>query len=227
MKDIGIDDAVIDVWVGNQNNMNVKVKNNNFNACAFFFGGFYFIYRKMYLIGILDLIVTMLMSSGILIFQMASLLRLGDVILWTNLVPIAISIINGFIFYPLYRLHIKNKLQKNVNQNMNPIQVAQLKGGVSSAGVGIAIGISFVIAVVIVILLVGIGMVMFGGMLGDLSDSMNGRGSFNSDYYDYYDYYDDYYNDDYNYDDLWSSFYEKYNNKTFDDTYLNDYSFGI
>ena len=216
MKDIGIDDAVIDVWVGNQNNMNVKVKNNNFNACAFFFGGFYFIYRKMYLIGILNLIITMFISSGILIFQMASLLRLGDVILWTNLVPIAISIINGFIFYPLYRLHIKNKLQKNVNQNMNP-----------SAGVGIAIGISFVIAVVIVILLVGIGMVMFGGMLGDLSDSMNGRGSFNSDYYDYYDYYDDYYNDDYNYDDLWSSFYEKYNNKTFDDTYLNDYSFGI
>ena len=68
MKDIGIDDAVIDVWVGNQNNMNVKVKNNNFNACAFFFGGFYFIYRKMYLIGILNLIITMFISSGILIF---------------------------------------------------------------------------------------------------------------------------------------------------------------
>ena len=30
MKDIGIDDAVIDVWVGNQNNMNVKVKNNGY-----------------------------------------------------------------------------------------------------------------------------------------------------------------------------------------------------
>lgn len=222
MKDIGIDDAVIDVWVGNQNNMNIKVKNNNFNACAFFFGGFYFIYRKMYLIGILDLIVTMLISSGILIFQMASLLRLGDVILWTNLVPIAISIINGFIFYPLYRMHIKNKLQKNVNQNMNPIQVAQLKGGVSSAGVGIAIGISFVIAVVISFL--GIVIVIFGGMLGNLNNSMND--SFNSDYYDYYDYYDDY-DDYYNSEDLWSGFYKKYNNKIFDDTYLNDYSFDI
>ena len=219
MNNMGIDDAIIDAWVGQKNGMNQKVKNSNFSVCAFFFGGFYFIYRKMYLIGIIDLIITMAVSAILNFIQLTELMVNGNLMILLSIIPAAIAIINGFIFYPLYRNHIRSKLQQN--RNMNPFQVAQMKGGVSSAGAGISIGVVFVIAVILVVLLAGIGMVLFGGILNELSDRINGKSD--SDFYN--DYYNNYYDYDYDYD------YDDYDwnqlMKEYEIDFENDYNWDI
>ena len=156
MEKTEIDDEVIDVWVTKRNGMNEKVKTSKFNWCAFWFGGYYFIYRKMYLIGILDLIISIVVSFFSIIFSfMYSHIYLQFLVSWV------IPIVNGFIFYPLYRMHIKNTLNKNVNQNFSPIQVAQKKGGVNSGAVGIAIGVMFFIYIMLFIFLVSMALVIY------------------------------------------------------------------
>ena len=156
MEKTEIDDEVIDVWVTKRNGMNEKVKTSKFNWCAFWFGGYYFLYRKMYLIGILDLIISIVVSFFSIIYSfMYSHIYLQFLVSWV------IPIINGFIFYPLYRMHIKNTLNKNVNQNFSPIQVAQKKGGVNSGAVGIAIGVMFFIYIMLFIFLVSMALVIY------------------------------------------------------------------
>ncbi len=156
MEKTEIDDEVIDVWVTKRNGMNEKVKTSKFNWCAFWFGGYYFLYRKMYLIGILDLIISIVVSFFSIIFSfMYSHIYLQFLVSWV------IPIVNGFIFYPLYRMHIKNTLNKNVNQNFSPIQVAQKKGGVNSGAVGIAIGVMFFIYIMLFIFLVSMALVIY------------------------------------------------------------------
>lgn len=156
MEKTEIDDEVIDVWVTKRNGMNEKVKTSKFNWCAFWFGGYYFLYRKMYLIGILDLIISIVVSFFSIIFSfMYSHIYLQFLVSWV------IPIVNGFIFYPLYRMHIKNTLNKNVNQNFSPIQVAQKKGGVNSGAVGIAIGVMFFIYMMLFIFLVSMALVIY------------------------------------------------------------------
>ena len=156
MEKTEIDDEVIDVWVTKRNGMNEKVKTSKFNWCAFWFGGYYFLYRKMYLIGILDLIISIVISFFSIIFSfMYSHIYLQFLVSWV------IPIVNGFIFYPLYRMHIKNTLNKNVNQNFSPIQVAQKKGGVNSGAVGIAIGVMFFIYIMLFIFLVSMALVIY------------------------------------------------------------------
>ena len=156
MEKTEIDDEVIDVWVTKRNGMNEKVKTSKFNWCAFWFGGYYFLYRKMYLIGILDLIISIVVSFFSIIFSfMYSHIYLQFLVSWV------IPIVNGFIFYPLYRMHIKNTLNKTVNQNFSPIQVAQKKGGVNSGAVGIAIGVMFFIYIMLFIFLVSMALVIY------------------------------------------------------------------
>ena len=58
-------------------------------------------------------------------------------------------------------MHIKNTLNKNVNQNFSPIQVAQKKGGVNSGAVGIAIGVMFFIYIMLFIFLVSMALVIY------------------------------------------------------------------
>lgn len=196
MNDIEINDEVLDVWVGKNNRMNEKVKTTSFNWCAFLFGGYYFLYRKMYLIGILDMVI-----DGILTFLLFILASLVNPIL--GIFTIAIPIVNGFIFSPLYKMHIRNVLNKNVNKNLNPIQVAQMKGGVNAGAVGIAIGVVFLLGMI----LGGILMIIGVAIISIISPTM-----LNDDYYSY-DNYDNYYNyDDYDYDYNYDDdFYERFN----------------
>ena len=165
--------------------------------------------------GIIDLIITMAVSAILNFIQLTELMVNGNLMILLSIIPAAIAIINGFIFYPLYRNHIRSKLQQN--RNMNPFQVAQMKGGVSSAGAGISIGVVFVIAVILVVLLAGIGMVLFGGILNELSDRINGKSD--SDFYN--DYYNNYY--DYDYDDYdWNQLMKEY-----EIDFENDYNWDI
>ena len=105
---------------------------------------------------ILDLIISIVVSFFSIIFSfMYSHIYLQFLVSWV------IPIVNGFIFYPLYRMHIKNTLNKNVNQNFSPIQVAQKKGGVNSGAVGIAIGVMFFIYIMLFIFLVSMALVIY------------------------------------------------------------------
>lgn len=198
MNDIEIDDAVLDVWVMPRNRMNEKIKTSNFNWCAFLFGGYYFLYRKMYLVGILDMVLSIIAS--ILIAIIARIVNFMPLTLISNFI---VPIVNGFIFYPLYRTHIKNTLSRN--RNFNPIQIAQTKGGVNAGAVGIAIAIMFVLIFVAVFVLLTFGIMLYS--------------VFNDSYYDNYYDYDDYYDYDYDYDD----YYDKYNRRL----NINGYYFDI
>ncbi len=198
MKNIGIDDAIIDAWVGTKNDMNQKVKNSNFNWCAFLFGGFYYIYRKMYLIGIVLIIIEIVL--GLFKGTLATLLG------------IALWVVSGFVFYPLYINHIKATLLKN--QHMNPIQVAQMKGGVNPTGLAIAISCAVVIVIVVNFVIGMLAVVYIGGTLQEFNDRMNGKGDSDRDYN---------YNYNYDYDDYdWNQLMKEY-----EIDFENDYNWDI
>ena len=110
------DEAFRKAWMGN---LYDKANTKKFNWSAFFFGGMYFFYRKLYLFGILFAILSVL--------------------------PIINNIICGFAFYPLYKSHINKQLAKNKNNVQSPSQlldIANKKGGTSIPSVLIALLIS-------------------------------------------------------------------------------------
>lgn len=144
MKNVEIDDDILDVWIGTKNEMNKKVKKDEFNGCAFFLGGIYFIYRKMYLIGTIDLILSII--GNIFIAIIAFGMKIITLSYISDFFILVIPIINGFLFYPLYKMHIRNILKKKKYENFDKVQIAQLKGGVNKAA-AIIIGIIAVILV--------------------------------------------------------------------------------
>ena len=195
MNNTGIEDEVIEAWVGQRNGMIEKIKTKNFNRCAFWFGGYYFLYRKMYLIGVLDILISAIASIIIMIISLSfEIATDGELEIFRLLAGFVIPIINGFLFYPLYRMHIKNTLRKNSNKSLNPVQVAALKGGVNAAACGIAIAIIFSISVAVIVFLVIIGIAF-----ASFYNYYNPRDDYYDryDYDDYYDYYDDDYSDRY------------------------------
>lgn len=127
-------------YYGNDNNEEFKkaymgnlyekvTQNKKFSIPAFFFGGIYFFYRKLYLFGF--------------IFTLLSCL------------PIINNIICGFVFYPLYKSSVNKKLNKykNVTQNPNQlIDLAKNKGGTSILAALLSIVILTAIIIVILII---------------------------------------------------------------------------
>lgn len=207
MNNTDIDDEILEVWVGQKNGMLEKTKSRKFNWCAFLFGGYYYLYRKMYLIGILNIVLSIFLSLFIsILVGIIEATLYGSVTHSIAFSVLTVPIINGFIFYPFYKIHIKNVLRRRENQKFNSIQIAQLKGGVSPWAVAIGIVIMFSILVFIILTLI-ILLVMFFGYM-DYSNNYQSRS---------YDYYDDYYYDDYN-DDYWDD------NEFLDD---NEYYFNI
>lgn len=97
-----------------QNNYE-KLRKNPFNFSAFFFGGIYFFYRKMYFWGVLAIALTIFTSA-----------------LFNSYIPaIILEIIYGFIFNPLYRYlaRIDIKLIRENNTAINLGLDCTKKGG--------------------------------------------------------------------------------------------------
>lgn len=200
MNNTGIEDEVIEAWAGQRNGMAEKTKSKNFNWCAFWFGGYYFLYRKMYLIGIIDIVLSTIANIIIMTILIGfEAITYRELELFWLLAVFVVPIINGFLFYPLYIMHIKNTLRKNTNRDIAPVQVASLNGGVNAGAVGIAIAIIFAISTTIIIFLVSIG-IAFASFYNNYYSTDN--------YYDRYDY-DDYY-DRYDYDDYEDRYYDMY-----------------
>lgn len=121
---LNIEDELIKCYIGKNNDkLFEKVKNpnsisKNFNIFAFLFGPIYFMYRKMYLIGIIIWLVTTILFS---VFPVLVFL---------------IYIINGCIFIKMYNLHINKKINKIRLENNNATfdelkSICLKKGGVN------------------------------------------------------------------------------------------------
>ena len=144
------DEEFIKAWMGN---LYAKA-NSKFSIPTFFFGGYYFVFRKMYLSGLLMILVNLILSS-------LPLLLLNTVTLVAS--PILLILLNigyGFAFYPLYKKYVKAQLQKIKAQSPTPnelLNVASKKGGTS---IGIAI-VSVIVSSIVATLIFSLQMASF------------------------------------------------------------------
>lgn len=147
------DDSFRKAWMGK---LYSKAQKRKFSIPAFFFGGLYFLFRKLYLIGIIILLITITLPTLAIVpmfsekFDIAALLSSSSIL---SIVSLLLNILYGFLFYPLYKKHVENKLKKYKNEAQNPsqlIDIASHKGGtsilaviVSWLGLGLLSGIMF------------------------------------------------------------------------------------
>ena len=118
------DETFRKTWMGN---LYEKANAKQFNIAAFFFTGFYFFYRKLYLWGFLFILL--------------------------GFFPIINNIICGFAFYPLYKSHINKNLNNYKNSVQSPnqlIDIAKKKGGTSALSAILAGLFLFVIPLIII-----------------------------------------------------------------------------
>lgn len=172
------DDTFRRTWMGN---LYDKAHTKKFNVAAFFFTGYYFFYRKMYLFGILFTILAVVL-------------------------PLISNIICGFVFYPLYKSHINKQLNKYKSNSQSPgslIDIAKRKGGTSILAVIIALMILFVIPVVILLIVIP---TMFASFISNIFGNIGLGNNTNNEIpnnntvvqepineeYDYYNFYEDY-----------------------------------
>lgn len=132
-----------------------KAHSKKFNWSAAFFGGIYFLYRKLYLTGILFILLSLLLTCmPLLLLNQNTYLALG-------LVPafaLILFFVYGFTFYPLYRSHVRkqlNNLKTSIANNGELINVANKKGHTSLVPVIIAVIITPIISGAIFTLTVG------------------------------------------------------------------------
>ena len=121
------EDKVIHILIGeNKKIYNKTMNTGGFNWTAFFFGGFYFLSRKVYLIGILLMVFELILDFIVPIWPLSILYR----------------ILTGFIFYPIYKKHILEKVKKYNELGYSydeKIEKAQKEGGQLPVGILITI----------------------------------------------------------------------------------------
>lgn len=129
------DESFRKTWMGNLYN---KAQNRKFNFSAFFFGGLYYLYRKLYLCGFIITIINIVLPIVIIMQLLNNLSNIESASILTiilSILPIFLNIIYGFVFYPLYRKHVENKLKTYKNEVQNPTQLLNIsnnKGGTNS-----------------------------------------------------------------------------------------------
>lgn len=133
-------------WMGN---IYDKAHSKKFNWCSALFNGVYFMYRKMYVSGLLFVILfnlTMLIPS--LMFFGGILKSVALYTVLAIILPLIFMILFGFIFYPLYKSFVSkkfNSLKATITDNSALINEANTKGGTSVLGVVIALIVSAII----------------------------------------------------------------------------------
>lgn len=148
-----MDENLIKYFIGKNSDtiypkMNVK---GSFNVFAFFFTSMYFIYRKMYLVGIISFIIE------IIIFLLVSL---SPTI--ASLLFLIYRIACGALFYPLYKSHVENKISnitEESNGNDDLVNLCIQKGGISVIAVILLIFLPLII--ILPLILVGVGISLF------------------------------------------------------------------
>lgn len=136
-----MDEKLIKIYIGrNADKMYPKLINNKlkFNLWSILFSRIYFLYRKMYLVVLLQFLIT------ISLFLFAPSI--------SNMTGII-----SFLFYPIYKWDINRKIKKLKQENNNIaedqlIKIVRNKGGVSVIGAIIGILIEIISVLTIIIL---------------------------------------------------------------------------
>lgn len=185
-----------------------KANNRKFNIPAFFFGGFYYLYRKLYLFGFIFTILSCLIS---ILGIYTTLINIGNSssiilpLLLTIVLPIVLAIVYGFAFYPLYKGNVNKKLAKYKNEVQNPAQLvdtAKQKGGTSIPFVLLGILLNGVISsIALTTIMASLISNFVDGFMDGLSSPTNNintnnlinNSTENDVIYDIYNFYEDYY----------------------------------
>ena len=133
-----------------------KAHSSKFNICAALFGPFYFIYRKMYAIGGLILVLSIIFSFIASFLSSKGSIAAGAII---GLVYFIAQVAGcGLGFYPLYRSFVKGQLdkyKKTTQDDSQLLAIASQKGGVSILGLIIAILVEVIASVVMTTVMIG------------------------------------------------------------------------
>ena len=131
-----------------------KANKRKFSIPSFFFGGIYYLYRKLYLFGFIFILISCIIPIIGLTMISSNITNPSGIILssiLTTILPIIVNIIYGFAFYPLYKNSINQKLNKYKNEVQSPTQLIDLakqKGGTSILFVILGILLSSVITTI-------------------------------------------------------------------------------
>ncbi len=137
--------------------MEADPKYKPFNFTAFFFAPVWFVYRRMYKYGILAAIINMVMNIPAMIIYASSLGQLpvnsplmfsgiNDVAFYMSLGEILINLVWGFLAIPLYKKHIKAKLEQVKAKTSSPNEFYReltKKSGPSPLGILLCILVAF------------------------------------------------------------------------------------
>lgn len=155
-----------------------KAHSSKFNICAALFGPFYFIYRKMYAIGGLVLVLSIIFSFIASFLTSKGSIAAGGALGFLYFIAQVAGC--GLGFYPLYRSFVKGQLDKykKTTQDENQLlAIANQKGGVSILGLIIAILVEVITSVVIMTVTIGnaVSGVINQGMnaLNTMANSLN------------------------------------------------------
>ena len=193
-----------------------KANHRKFSIPAFFFGGLYYLYRKLYLSGFIFLLISCIIPIIGMYAISSSLTSIptntlsGSIssfivpILLTTVLPIIINILYAFAFYPLYKNNVNKKLEKYKSEAQSPTQlvdIARQKGGTSVPFVILGILLSGVITSVALITMISSTLSsFFNDILGGNptpQNQLNTNNIYNegdlTPTYDVYNFYGDYY----------------------------------
>ncbi len=139
-------------------------KKGSFNIFCMLFSFFYFLYRKMYLVGLISFLIQAVIANYIK----------------NVFVSIICMIILGFIFYPLYKIHIRRKISKireKVTTEEEINNMCEKKGGTS------IVAAIIIPVILILVLIASLGM----KVLDSATDNINNQNN-NSNISNYYSY---------------------------------------
>jgi len=137
-------------------------KKGSFNIYSMLFTSMYFLYRKMYLIGIISFVLQSLIAE----FVNNIFISLACFVIW------------GFAFYPLYKMHVNRKIKKLTAKEFAEEDIKR-KGGTS---IGAAIIIP---GILVVILLASMGIKIMNSALENIDNNDDNTTTNTSKYYSY------------------------------------------
>lgn len=129
------DDELIDAYIGPNA---TKLKNGTFSANTFFFGIFYILYRKMWIMGILLFVVNQIVEFCLPSFSFV--------------ISLTLNIIISIEFKKIYLKHVIDEVNKIKQENPNVsqdqlLQICKKKGGISILSI-LILGLLYVILVI-------------------------------------------------------------------------------
>ena len=161
-QDFNNNEELLKSFIGNNYD---KIVNSGFSLCGFFFGEFYYFYRKMYLYGFIIILLKIFLLNAV-----------------NGLISIALYVLLGLFTNKIYLNFANSKINKIKNKNPSGdlSRICSAKGGTSIGMIFVALILDIVLLIIYVILMIvlniSIGIVsLFGSLGSDIMSSPNGE----------------------------------------------------